>query len=142
MTKAKFTKQAAAIVCVLAFVGSSGMAAADQFDLECTGVKSEAVDGAPTPHQFGVRVNLTAKKWCWDHCERVFDIHAVHPDRIVLTDDRSDNIRTRRTSTTEVSRITGDFRLLSIILRPVAIYRKIEGACTKVPFSGFPEAKF
>lgn len=116
--------------------------AADQFDLVCEGTRSIRAGAPAEPHSYGFRVDLAAKRWCWQTCERVYSIQEVQPDRIVFQDESEDTFRKRSVSTNTVSRVNGEHRLLFIEVRPLPATMETVGQCTPAPFSGFPAAMF
>ena len=116
--------------------------AADQFDLKCVGERQLTLQSKPAPHSYGIRIDLKAGKWCWEHCEVIYDIQSVQPDRLTL--DRQD-VKTFSKShllVNEVNRVTGKHELESIETRPLPAYFKLSGQCEPSPFSGFPVTKF
>ncbi|WP_138140626.1 hypothetical protein [Brevundimonas vancanneytii] len=115
---------------------------AQRFDLRCEGTRSEELNGPEAPYSYGFRVDLDAGKWCWAHCERIFDLKEVNPDRLVFDEKSSETRRERQSVWHDVSRTTGAHKLLSITISIVPRYYKVEGTCRPAPFSGFPTAMF
>lgn len=129
------------LACLLG-VAPAAAQTAERFDLQCDGTRSEELNGPEEPYSYGFRVDLASGKWCWDHCERIYDLKEVNPDRLVFDEVRSETRTERRSVWHEVSRTTGDHRLLSITISIVPRYYKVEGTCRPAPFSGFPSAMF
>lgn len=115
--------------------------AADQFDLECVGTKTEKIDQPGEPISFGIVVDLGAKQFCWkSECE-VKKIDEVLPDRIqFLKNDPLD--RGGVFAKMEVDRKTGRFEWLIIQSNLSHYYLKQEAICKPAKFSGFPATKF
>ena len=121
---------------------STPAAAADQFDLVCSGTRITKMNGPAEPFKFGFRVDLAAKQWCWDHCEKVFPIVNVFPDRIIFQDKEDDTRSARSMNKAEINRSTGQYESTWIEVYPYPTYWKTEGLCEVSSFSGFPTAKF
>ena len=115
--------------------------AADQFDLACHGTRISTRGAPAEPYAFRVRIDLAARKWCTDACERLADISEVKPDRIVLTDDLIYNTSSDFSNAVSVDRTSYDFHQLSSQDRPIYKYLKVDAACTLQPFGGLPAAK-
>lgn len=114
--------------------------AADQFDLACQGTKISKRDGAPAPYTTRVRLDLAAKRWCTDACQRVMSIDDVQPDKIVIKDDSTLNTREESTIEVNYDRTTHAYHRLYIQERPDTIYEKEAATCTEQPFTPFPAA--
>lgn len=125
-----------------ALAATAGTAAAQSYDLHCAGTEQDSIDGPATPYEYGFRVDLGTGRWCWDHCERTFEIHEVAPERLVLADEDTREPRGRYYLLNEINRQTGRHELVSISTMLPGRYRKVEGQCERRPFSGFPEPKF
>ncbi|MBN8263117.1 MAG: hypothetical protein J0M21_00510 [Xanthomonadales bacterium] len=128
----------------LAFAASAGAQAqtATKFDLICSGTRQMGLEAAAVAHEYRIRVDLDAGRWCWDACERTFEIAEAAPDRIVFAKDEVDTPRQRRTLENAVSRLTGEHRLVSIETRPLPRFMETKGQCEPGSFSGFPAARF
>jgi hypothetical protein len=130
-------------VIALGLAALAGQAlAADQFDLKCSGTRQMELNGPTEALSYGFRVDLAAKRWCWDHCERTYAIEDIGPDRIAFADSSTDEPRRRETVINEVSRVTGDHRQTWIQVRPMPTFMETKGHCEVAPFSGFPAALF
>lgn len=132
----------AATSILLLSAGGAFAQTATQFDLNCTGTRQMALDGPVEPHTYSFRVDLAAGRWCWNTCERTFEIVEAAPDRIVFGNENVDTARKRSTSRNEVSRRTGEHEQLWIETRPIPTYIRTAGHCEAAPFSGFPAARF
>lgn len=115
---------------------------ATQFDLVCSGTRQTTLDGPAAPLDYRLRVDLDAGRWCWDACERTFQIADVAPDRLVLQSERVDTPRKRSTTDNTVSRTTGEHRSIWIETRPMPTYFETKGQCDPAAFSGFPATRF
>ncbi|MEG8222415.1 hypothetical protein OSJ57_17570 [Sphingomonas sp. HH69] len=114
--------------------------AADQFDLECVGTKSEKIDQQGEPISFGIVVDLRAKQFCWKQECEVKTIDEVLPDRVYfLKHDPTDR---EIFSKMEIDRKTGKFEWLIIQKNLSRYYLKQEAVCTPAKFTGFPATKF
>lgn len=130
------------LILMFLLAAASPSHAADQFDLRCQGEQQLGIKETPKPHIYGFRIDLKARKWCWSHCDIVFDIQEVQPDRLVL---KREDLKTQMNSRyfyNEINRTNGQHDMESIMTRPAAVYYKIKGQCEPVAFSGFPATKF
>lgn len=116
--------------------------AADQFDLKCKGTRQIGINEPAKPLEYGLRINLATKQWCWDHCEEVYPIQEVRADRIVLRDVVEDTLRKRITDKNIINRQTGDHSVILIEIRPYQTFLETKGYCEPGPFTGFPKTKF
>ena len=126
----------------VAALPAAALAQAQQFDLVCSGVKVTELDGPEQPYDYGFRVDVAAGRWCWDTCERTFEIEEVGPDRLVFQLDRENTSRSQRYSRNEVSRIDGLHEQIVIEASPGMQFYNVKGSCSPRPFSGFPAALF
>lgn len=115
---------------------------ATQFDLVCSGTRQMGLDAQPVPLDYRLRVDLEARRWCWNDCDRTMQIVDVAPDRLVLQTESIDTPRKRSTSDNTVSRTTGEHRSIWIETRPIPTYVETKGQCDPAAFSGFPAARF
>ena len=125
----------------LALMASPAMAA-DQFDLKCKGTRQIGINKPAEPLEYGLRINLATKQWCWDHCEEVYSIQEVRADRIVLKDIVEDTSIKQKTSKNIVNRQTGAHDVILIEIRPYQSFAETKGHCEPAPFTGFPKTKF
>lgn len=114
--------------------------AADQFDLECVGTKTESIDQPGEPITFGMVVDLKAKLFCWKSSCEVRPIAKVLPDRIEFISGDPD--RSGVFAKMEIDRTTGKFEWLIIQTNLSRYYRRQEAMCKPTKFTGFPETKF
>lgn len=133
---------AGALAALVLTAADAAAQTATQFDLVCSGTRQVGVDAAPVPHDYRIRVDLEARRWCWDSCERTYEIAEVAPDRIVFERSTTDTPRKRSMSENSVSRQTGDHRLIWIESRPLPTYMETKGTCDPAAFSSFPAARF
>ncbi|WP_278983275.1 hypothetical protein [Sphingobium yanoikuyae] len=125
-----------AFVLMLALVSTPAMAA-DQFDLICQG---RARYGAPASWQKfenRYRVDLAAKRWCRDNCERVMPLADVSEARITFTSIH--NNASIGDVDHFVERSSG--RLVEIMASRYSP-TTVEAQCEAAPFSGLPDKKF
>lgn len=115
---------------------------ATQFDLVCSGTRQLTLDGPAEPHDYRLRIDLEAGRWCWDECARTMPIVEVAPDRLTLLSEVVDTPRKRSTTENTVSRVTGEHRALWIESRPIPTFVETKGQCDPAAFSGFPAARF
>lgn len=133
------------VALALVFAGAATASAAQtatRFDLVCSGTRQTGLDADPVPHDYRIRVDLEASRWCWDSCERTYEIVEVAPDRIVFQRSNEDTPRKRSTSENSVSRQTGEHHLLWIESRPAAIFIETKGQCRPAAFTPFPQTMF
>lgn len=128
------------LMLVMLCVSAPAMAA-DQFDLACQGTKITKHDGPAAPYSFHVRVDLAAKKWCADACERVAAISDIKPDRVVLADDLIYNTSSDFSNSVYFDSRTFDYHQLSSQDRPTSSYLKVAATCTQQPFTPLPAPK-
>lgn len=132
----------AALIAVSLTAFDAAAQSATRFDLVCSGTRQMDLDGAPAPLDYRLRVDLEARRWCWNDCERTMPIVDVAPDRIVFQSESIDTARKRSTSENSVSRTTGEHRSIWIETRPIPTYVETKGQCDPAAFSGFPAARF
>jgi len=123
-----------------ALCASAPAFAADQFNLACQGTRITASGGPAEPYSFAARVDLAAKKWCMDKCEKAEPIKDVTPDKIVFADDGTYNTRMEVSVETTLDRKANAFRHFMMQVRPDEAYLKIEAKCTEAPFTALPAA--
>ncbi|MCZ8195878.1 MAG: hypothetical protein O9253_02285 [Aquidulcibacter sp.] len=125
---------------LLVFVSSPSFA--QSFDLVCQGTRQTEVNGPESPHNYGFRIDLSAKRWCWDHCERTFSMHEIAPERLVLLSEQKQSGSNRTFMSNEINRLTGEHEMVSISTGLGGSYFRIVGRCERRPFSGFPKPNF
>lgn len=107
---------------------------ADRFNLVCEGELSTGRVGEARETEAwspSLRVDLVARQFCWEPCERRLSIHTVDADRIVLNDNPdgyAPQALDRRTL-----RLTNDLLLPRISFRV-----QQEAQCAPTPFVDFP----
>lgn len=121
----------------------TGIAAQDrQFDLVCEGTFFESRAEEVEARSYGMRVDLDAMRWCWQDCDRTYDIVDVAPERIVLEFREEDTRSVFRRTESAIDRRTGAHESRTTQTRPVARQSILKGSCTPAPFSGFPQTLF
>lgn len=115
---------------------------ATQFDLVCSGTRQSSINGPVEPHEYRLRIDLEAERWCWNECPRTMPIVEIAPDQLTLLSERVDTDRTRSTHENTVSRVTGEHRAIWIESRPFPTFVETKGQCEAADFSGFPAARF
>lgn len=127
---------------VFLMLAATPAVAADQFDLVCEGTRQLGVNEPVKPLKYGLRIDLSKRQWCWDHCEEVYPIQEVREDRIILRDVVQDTLRKRITDRNIINRQTGDHNVILIETRPYQSFLETIGSCEPVAFTGFPKTKF
>jgi hypothetical protein len=96
-----------------------------RFDLDCAGDSGEATH---------YRVDLTARRWCWDECMTTDQIQKVEASRITFKkeDTPSNDVWNW------VDRTTGEWFQG---MKSAEISVSSHGTCRAAPFSGFPKTK-
>lgn len=115
---------------------------ATRFDLRCSGTQQEELNGPRAPRSFVLHVDLGAMQYCFDICDNVMPIERVLADRIVFLDRNEATARRNSMHTSEVSRVTGQYRSLWIESRPIPTYMETQAACEPAPFTSFPSRRF
>lgn len=119
---------------------STPAAAADQFDLVCKGEWRFGPTDPYEPHDFRLRVDLAAKKYCELDCKVLKPIEDVQPQRIVF---RTATEIERASDTLVyhyVDRTNGNFRQFLSSQHPYH-WQDLKGTCEPATFSGFGEEK-
>jgi hypothetical protein len=115
-------------IALLMLFAATAASTPQQFDLICKG------SGDVTHY----RVDLAAKKWCWENCASTWPIARVEDERITFKEDDTPSEKVWNW----VSRTTGEWfqGMRSATLGEVSSH----GTCEPAPFSGFPahERKF
>lgn len=125
-----------AFVLLLAMVSTPAMAA-DQFDLICQGRAKYGASASWQKFENRYRVDLAAKRWCRDNCERVMPLADVNEARITFTSIHDD--ATIGDVDHFVERASGHLvEIHSSRFSP----QTVAAQCEAAPFSGMPEKKF
>lgn len=117
-------------------------AAADKFDLKCSGTKTEKLDAPGAPVSFTLHIDLAAKQYCRNQCEQVLPIFDVKPDKITF---HSDSTKDRRMSIyveDHVDRKSGSYERVMIETYPTSFYEKTSASCKPAAFTPFPKTMF
>lgn len=117
-----------------ALFASSAAQAADQFDLLCIGQEQFYPGMKPIAISHHYRIDLAAKRWCWEQCTSANNIQSITPDRITFYD----NSPTRPMLQAYVSRTDGKYYRYGF----GRSFTHDEGTCEPVPFTGLPTPKF
>lgn len=122
-----------ALILVFGLV-SAPVAAADQFDLNCTGKYRPRTHAKWKPVAIHLRIDLAAQAFCRDECQSVHKIDEIDPGTIRLRKGNPQPITSY--SYQEIDRVAGTFESYE--------YGGFaeQATCTAAPFSGFPTAKF
>ena len=107
---------------------------AQQFDLICTGQQQFRPDMKPTAVTHRYRIDLDAKRWCWEQCQFANDIQSVTADRITFYE----NLPGQPTKQAYIRRTDGKYFRYSF----GRSYTHDEGTCQPAPFSGLPAPRF
>lgn len=118
-------------------------AKAAPFDLRCTGSARLNVWGPadfdpPKPFDIKLRIDLAQKAWCQDACDSIYQIIATEPQTITLASKVVGAEGSKTIYETTVNRLSGEYRAGAM----PTIYTLATAKCEKLPFSGFPQAKF
>jgi hypothetical protein len=106
-------------------------------------MRTELVSKEKEPWSGGYTIDLREKLFCpgvKENCYRPFQIQSVKPDEIVFSDERTADLWGR----SRVDRITGNLSISMMWFAP-KIARgsyEVNAACTRGPFTGFPQTKF
>jgi hypothetical protein len=130
-----------------------------RFDLVCRVTSNTAngteTDGAALSETaidttFRVRTSLDSMRFCYGDCDYVYDITGLSPERVVFSDTeypkRTANERSMVKSRMVVNRRSGRYYSETIFYDKDGYNRvgarTTEASCSKLPFSGFPAARF
>ncbi len=109
-------------------LASGPAAAADQFDLICTGHHGGL---AKEPFNVEMRVDLRSKKYCDDDCKEVRAIAKIEPGRITFSDVDDNDL----TAQSWVDRNTGHY---NSIAQGQVVNDTVDATCEKAPFKSIP----
>ncbi|WP_347271819.1 hypothetical protein [Rhizorhabdus histidinilytica] len=120
---------------------ASPAAAADQFDLVCSGTRTWSTHGKPEPYQIRYRIDLSTGSWCREACTQVQPFASVDAGQLVFS-KRDTGEPTDIWTLQRVNRSSGNWEYK--ITSPGINGTKMEakGHCEKADFSGFPPNKF
>lgn len=113
---------------------ASPAAAADTFDLICSGKDGKSVE------EQRYRIDLARKEYCSGSCEKVEAIAEVTSGMITLWDDKP-TLPAGETAYNKINRNTGDWEWYYTSRQSYRV-QDIKGVCEATAFSGFPSAKF
>lgn len=115
-------------------------AAAQAFNLNCTGTLSYSSPIAFEPFSVAYRVDLSHKKWCEGECRRTFDFVEISPSRLTFTKEREQTLWGPIITITSVDRVTGEYRSFRGYGSRSSDNRARawEGKCERAPFTGLP----
>ncbi|WP_156447431.1 hypothetical protein [Blastomonas sp. CCH1-A6] len=130
------------LLAILAFAVPTTATAPEKFDLKCTGERQFHLESPVEPHSYGFRIDLKSQKWCWEHCDIIFDIAQVHPDRLILAEKHEVLGRVTSHLVNVIDRTNGNHRFRSSVTGSTGNVHTINGTCEPAPFSGFPATKF
>jgi hypothetical protein len=119
------------IVSIIAFVAAAAPAQPKPFDLVCEGVNQRQ-----EAETIRYRIDLSAKRWCYDKCEETSDMKSASASELVLEDGFA---RPGIERMTKINRETGS---VVFAYRGANLRLSFVGTCAPAPFSGFPAAKF
>lgn len=122
----------------LLLLASSPAVAADQFDLACQGQRWTQRGGTASPYSFRLRVDLAAKKWCEGECKAVQTIVSADDDKLVFTDDSTNNTRMDMIRQVTLDRKTNAFVHHFSQYRPDDQLLYIQATCKPEAFTPFP----
>ncbi|WP_152536487.1 hypothetical protein [Sphingobium sp. C100] len=121
---------------------SMPVSAAEQYDLDCEGQKTEQEGANPTAEAVNLSIDLKSMQYCYRPCSKVLPIDEVFADRIIL---RSYNHIERGVIISfhaQVNRKTGEYSYI-VDQRAPSFKKSVTVAlCSLKPFSGFPAVKF
>ena len=107
---------------------------AQQFDLICNGQQQFRPLMKPLPVTHHYRIDLEAKRWCWEKCTFANNIQSVTVDRITFYENGAgDPVKHAYISRTDGSYLRIDLG---------KFFTNDKGTCEVAPFSGLPAPKF
>lgn len=112
-------------------------AAADQFDLVCTGMNKDTSLASRKPIAKHYRVDLTSGRWCQDNCSATEPIASVAQDKIIFRSQAKQYARDTLIIE-EVNRVNGEWTDVIFGAPPNGNYWNTSGKCEPAQFSGFP----
>lgn len=118
-----------ALVLALTLVATPA-AAADQFDLVCTG------DDEPWHY----RVDLAKGEWCAGKCETVFRLASVTSGTIVLRSEKPE-FRGGDAVENSINRASGEWYYYRSLPK-IGFSKTVKGKCELAPFTPMPSRKF
>lgn len=107
---------------------------AQQFDLICQGESQRSPGAKPEAVTRHYRIDLQAKRWCWESCERANEIESVTADRITFYQSPEGEPMKHA----YISRTDGSYSRVSL----GRTFTHDKGTCEVAPFSGLPKPKF
>lgn len=125
------------LIFMLLSATASSAAAAEQFNLQCTKVVRGS--SGPETNTRTYRIDLDAKLWCMDECDRARSIKAVTPDQITINE--TDPAERRYRASHYIYRGTGKY-VQTYDNRSLGSFIVTEGQCEPAPFTGLPATKF
>ena len=128
---------ALAVSLPLAFAGTPR---ADRFDLDCHGRVMQEPSEPEHDIDFGLRVDLAQRFWCWSDCVAVRSVSVTGPDRILLINNPPPGKRGPMGvfwSIMSYDRRSGDFSFEIRNAQP-AYHLLQTGHCEERPFTGIP----
>lgn len=131
MVKLKLAPLAAALV------ATAGTASAEQFNLVCKGEFTSGTERKPSLNVY--RLDTGLRRWCRENCDRTHPILSINDNEYRLLAVRDAEMSGDLT----INRRTGElYEAWTIKLGPVPFGTLTKATCEKVPFTGFPAAKF
>ena len=117
-------------------------AAAEQFDLDCEGQKTEEVGANPVDEIVKLSVDLKSMQYCYRPCQKVLPVDQVFADRIILRSYTHSDRGVLISFHAQIDRKTGEYSY--VVERKLPSFKKSVtlAMCQAAPFSGFPETKF
>lgn len=136
----------AAITGLVAICLTSPVVGQEQINLRCIGISTSSSNGVEEskPYETLFRIDLAEGKWCEDDCRAIFDIHAIQPTQITLSESSVDTPREQSFSSNFINRTTGRHLISAGSRYPsmgIIVTLKYEGQCELEPFEGFPQVE-
>ena len=129
--------RSAAATALLMSAGLAEAAEQTQFDLICSGTKTDTKDRQQSPWNVRLNVDLESGQFCFHGCKDISKIERIEPGWIYLIDRSSSGGSTKLL----VSRADGSISEIALH-RSVPILYTGKGTCTVAPFTPFPPKLF
>jgi hypothetical protein len=111
-------------------LAAASPAAAEQFDLLCSGTEQPFGQFHSEPIARRYHVDLDKKQWCYNECT-IKPITEVNPSQIVFDEQKAAYRGDQSARLDYVDRTTGKWSF-------VTSYWSGDGVCQRAPFTGFP----